>query len=196
MLDDTTTVIDGGNIITGTVTANKLNATDINASKTLTVGAMTDEAAATILNSEIQENIDDVADDATAAINKLAEDTAGSIANVKQELEGKINDVTGQLTSRATQKQFEEIDAKLTEWFGEDGYMNFSGSVLTIGKGNVDVAITGDVIAFRQNGSTVAYISSNKLHIPEAELEREFRMGNFVWKPIGGQLVLAYSPLT
>ena len=48
------TTIDGGNLVTGTVTANKLDAADINASKTLTVGAMTDAAAATILNSNIQ----------------------------------------------------------------------------------------------------------------------------------------------
>lgn len=54
LLDNTITVIDGGNIITGSVTANKLNASDINASKTLTVGAMTDAAAATILNSNVQ----------------------------------------------------------------------------------------------------------------------------------------------
>lgn len=40
LLDDTTTVIDGGSIITGTVTANQLNASDINASKMLTVGSM------------------------------------------------------------------------------------------------------------------------------------------------------------
>lgn len=54
LLDNTITVIDGGNIITGTVTANKLNAADINASKSLTVGAMTDAAASTILNSNLQ----------------------------------------------------------------------------------------------------------------------------------------------
>ena len=53
LLDDSTTVIDGGNIITGSVTANKLNAANINASKTLTVGAMTDAAASSILNSNV-----------------------------------------------------------------------------------------------------------------------------------------------
>ncbi len=53
LLDNTITVIDGGNIITGSVTANKLNAADINASKSLTVGAMTDAAASTILNSNV-----------------------------------------------------------------------------------------------------------------------------------------------
>ena len=54
LLDNTITVIDGGNIITGSVKANTLDAADINASKTLTVGAMTDAAASTILNSNVQ----------------------------------------------------------------------------------------------------------------------------------------------
>ena len=53
LLDNTITVIDGGNIITGSVTANKLDAASINASKSLTVGAMTDAAASTILNSNV-----------------------------------------------------------------------------------------------------------------------------------------------
>lgn len=54
LLDNTITVIDGGNIITGSVKANTLDAADINASKSLTVGAMTDAAASTILNSNVQ----------------------------------------------------------------------------------------------------------------------------------------------
>ncbi len=54
LLDDSTTVIDGGNIITGTVTANQLDATNINASKILTVGSMTTDAQNSILNSNIE----------------------------------------------------------------------------------------------------------------------------------------------
>lgn len=53
VLDENTTVIDGGRIITNSITANKLNASNINASKTLTVGALTDAAAETILNSNV-----------------------------------------------------------------------------------------------------------------------------------------------
>ena len=48
LLDDTTTVIDGGNIITGSVTANKLNATNINASGVLTIGSLSSDAQAQI----------------------------------------------------------------------------------------------------------------------------------------------------
>lgn len=74
LLDNTITVIDGGNIITGSVTANKLDAVNINASKTLTVGAMTDDAAATILNSNISvggRNLLRGKSDATVTINGI-----------------------------------------------------------------------------------------------------------------------------
>lgn len=54
MIDNTTTIIDGGNIITGTVTANQLNVADINASKSLTVGAFQESVQDDILNSNIQ----------------------------------------------------------------------------------------------------------------------------------------------
>lgn len=53
LLDDTTTVIDGGNIITGSVKANKLDATDINASNSLTIGALSTTTQSDILNSNI-----------------------------------------------------------------------------------------------------------------------------------------------
>ena len=53
LLDDSTTVIDGGNIITGTVTANQLNAANINASHILTVGSMTTDTQTSILNDKL-----------------------------------------------------------------------------------------------------------------------------------------------
>ena len=61
LLDDTTTVIDGGNIITGTVTANKLDANNINASGSLTIGAMSSSTQSSILNSELSGDISDAA---------------------------------------------------------------------------------------------------------------------------------------
>ena len=53
-MDDTETIIDGGKIITGSVTANALNADNINASKTLTIGAFKESTRNDILNSNIQ----------------------------------------------------------------------------------------------------------------------------------------------
>lgn len=48
------TVISGGKIQANSIGADEINATSINASKSLTVGAMTDAAASTILNSNVQ----------------------------------------------------------------------------------------------------------------------------------------------
>ncbi len=53
-LDENTTIIDGGNIITHTVTADQLNATSINASNSLTVGAFNTSTQNDILNSNVQ----------------------------------------------------------------------------------------------------------------------------------------------
>ena len=54
LLDASTTVIDGGTIVTGSVTANKLNADSINASNSLTVGAISTDSQNQILNSNIK----------------------------------------------------------------------------------------------------------------------------------------------
>ena len=54
LLDESSTVIDGGRLITGSVTANSLNARNINSSGILTVGSFTNEASASILNSNVE----------------------------------------------------------------------------------------------------------------------------------------------
>ena len=53
-LDDSTTVIDGGNIITGSIAANKLDVNDINTKHSFTVGAFDLDTRNDILNSNIQ----------------------------------------------------------------------------------------------------------------------------------------------
>jgi hypothetical protein len=57
LLDNTITVIDGGNIITGSVTANKLNATDINASGILTIGSFNNDTKNLINGANSKEQL-------------------------------------------------------------------------------------------------------------------------------------------
>ena len=59
LIDDTETVIDGGNIVTATIKANKLDIDDINVAKSLTVGAFTDSTKEDISNSTYITKIDD-----------------------------------------------------------------------------------------------------------------------------------------
>jgi hypothetical protein len=116
LLDENTTVIDGGNIITGSVTANKLNAADINASKSLTVGAMTDDAASTILNSNLSNDISNATKTATNYI--TADSTGIRIAN----------------TNPTTATTYQHQTATETEFVVEGKSMgSFSGTSVRIG---------------------------------------------------------------
>ena len=54
VLDDSTTIIDGGNIITSSITANKLDASSINASNMLAVGSFATDEQSKILNENIK----------------------------------------------------------------------------------------------------------------------------------------------
>ena len=63
--DDSITVIDGGNLITGSVKANSLDASDINASNKLTVGAFTTASQNSILNSNVTDSMSEVTEDVT-----------------------------------------------------------------------------------------------------------------------------------
>ena len=54
LLDESTTVIDGGTIVTNSVYASSLNAQDINASGTFTIGSLAQETQDAILNDNIQ----------------------------------------------------------------------------------------------------------------------------------------------
>jgi hypothetical protein len=53
LIDENNTIIDGGQIITGSVTANQLNVNDINGSGIISLGALQNDIPEQILNSEI-----------------------------------------------------------------------------------------------------------------------------------------------
>ena len=93
LLDDSTTVIDGGNIITGSVTANQLSANSVTADKiaanAITVGKMPSADQASILNSNVTiSNVNGLQD----ALN--GKETAGAAAAVESDLTEEINSVS------------------------------------------------------------------------------------------------------
>ena len=76
-----TTVIDGGNILTNSITAQQLNTTNINASKSLTVGAMTTDAQNSILNSKIEVGGRNLMKDTANLGSAWIKDTGASVSN-------------------------------------------------------------------------------------------------------------------
>ena len=73
----------------------------------------------------------------------------------------------------------EEINKHFT--FNTDGLTIYStDNSITSG---VSLNLDNDQISFKEGNSIVAYISSNKLNIENAEVKKELIIGKFAWKP-------------
>lgn len=73
-----------------------------------------------------------------------------------------------------------EVDGKLQDFQNTVGtHIRFSTNGIDLGKTNSPFSATLDntQLAFKQDGSTVAYISNNKMHITQAEIKETLRIG-------------------
>ena len=73
-----------------------------------------------------------------------------------------------------------EVDGKLQNFQNTVGtHIRFSENGIDLGKTNSPFTATLDntQLAFKQDGSTVAYISNNKMYITQAEIKETLRIG-------------------
>ena len=64
-------------------------------------------------------------------------------------------------------------------------YIRFSGALIELGRvGNDFTAeLSNTQLAFKQNGTAIAYISNNKLYITDAEIKNKLTIGKFAFIP-------------
>ena len=152
--DDTTTVIDGGNLITGSVQARHI------ASGSLTIANMSTEV--TDVFDTVEGNTDDLSDlaDRTSTL-------AGKVATFEA-VETRVNSHDGQLQTIMNSLKFAEGELELKTQSGSD---------------STSVALTSEKMEFRVNGSEVTYVSNEKLYIRNAQVLDTMQMGGFAWIP-------------
>ena len=148
-IDETTTVIDGGNIITGSVTANELNTANINASNSLTIGAMTTATQASILNSELSGDISDAAKTATNFIR--ADQTGIRIAST----DPSDASTTTYQHQTATETEF-VVNSAVRSIISSTGAKYFDGN--GVADGNVTAS-------FGTNGAQIGHSSESHLNV-------------------------------
>ena len=116
------------------------------------------------------------------------------IGSIEKNLNDKVDTLSHNLGLKANSGELKEATDIINEYLGANGYIKMTSGGLIIGAGEYNVAITSQLIGFRQNERTLAFIglkdNTTKLYINEAELLDQFKMGNFIWQPINGQLVL------
>lgn len=189
LLDDSTTVIDGGNIITGSIATNKLDVNDINVNHSFTIGAFDADAQDSILNSNVEGQIVAVND----ALDDFKETVGGDIDASAQEL----TDLMTELDS-ARQDDIEAANIRMDEQESSlagvveyqdmaKGWLTFNVDVgeLTIGKSGSQftTVISNSRLSFNDSGHEVAYISSQELVINDAKIKKTLGIGNYIFVP-------------
>lgn len=192
LIDDTTTVIDGGNIITDSVTANAIDATDLHVSAANVDGTLT---ASQIDTEGLELNI--------SAVTGLGDELAG---------------ISDQVNSKASSEDFESLSATVGSMsgtvetaLGEGGTVEKLRSDMdtiqahislgTIGEGSsMQPAITLDAeggssdgfknvitntsMSFMYGDETVAEVNKDELDITRTKVTESMQLGNFMWIPL------------
>ena len=173
LLDDSTTIIDGGNIITNSITANKLDTIDLNASHAITIGAF---------DYETSNTINDAAANATQALQD-ASDAAKTATNFITE--SGVNDM---LLTAGPQAYRVRLTSNGMEILNPDGdVVGFHGSTIQLGSTDgIYFEASETRLAFRTLTQEIAYFGLNsdgiwQMHIATTYVDDMIRFGDYAW---------------
>lgn len=173
LLDDSTTIIDGGNIITNSITANKLDTVDLNASHAITIGAF---------DYETSNTINDAAANASQALQD-ASDAAKTATNFITE--SGVNDM---LLTAGPQAYRVRLTSAGMEILNPDGdVVGFHGSTIQLGSTDgIYFEASETRLAFRTLTQEIAYFGLNsdgiwQMHIATTYVDDMIRFGDYAW---------------
>lgn len=173
LLDDSTTIIDGGNIITNSITANKLDTVDLNVSHAITIGAF---------DYETSNTINDAAANATQALQD-ASDAAKTATNFITE--SGVNDM---LLTAGPQAYRVRLTSAGMEILNPDGdVVGFHGSTIQLGSTDgIYFEASETRLAFRTLTQEIAYFGLNsdgiwQMHIATTNVDDMIRFGDYAW---------------
>ena len=145
------------------------------------------------------------------SIANSAQSSANEITKVVQSNQDRIDDLDSDVdglkinaekiikTITDFQVQQEGINATVTtvneQMIEVQNYMSFDANGLTLGKSNdaLKVNITNSKMSFKDGDDEVAYISSNKLYITQANITNKIIIGEYAFVPSPGHLSLVYN---
>ena len=192
LIDDTTTVIDGGRLITGSVTANAIDATDLHVQAANIDGTLT---ASQIDTEGLEFSV--------SAITGLGD----QLSNISGELSGKASSEDVSALSDTVSGMSETVEIAL----GDGGTVEKLRSDVdtiqahislgTIGEGSdMQPAITLDAeggssdgfknvitntsMSFMYGNETVAEVNKDELDITRTKVTESMQLGNFMWIPL------------
>lgn len=159
------------------------------------------------VEASVNDNIDKAVESATIDIldnvskNYTKDDVfQGFTQTVNSQFSQTASDITAKFDT--VNKYTQDVDGKIQEFQDTfSTYIRFSASGIELGKLNnpFTALLDNEKLSFSENGNEVAYISNNKMHITEAEISHNLRIGDktngfFIWtQSDNGNLTLKWS---
>lgn len=192
LIDDTTTVIDGGRLITGSVTANAIDATDLHvkaanidgtltASQIATEGLELSVSAITGLGDQLSNISGELSGKASSEdVSALSDTVSGMSATVEtalgdggtvEKLRSDVDTIQAHI-SLGTVGEGSSLQPAITldaQGGSSDGFRN---------------VITNTSMSFMYGNETVTEVNKDELDITRTKVTESMQLGNFMWIPL------------
>lgn len=107
----------------------------------------------------------------------------GSSFNIRMSAGGTLEDA---LSDKVDGETVENLESATADKFAEiESYITFDDGKLIFGQSdsNIKLILDNDILYFKQNDVTVAYLSNNTLFVTDGDFTNSMKIGDFGWLP-------------
>ena len=192
LIDDTTTVIDGGRLITGSVTANAIDATDLHVQAANIDGTL----SASQINTEGLElevtaiaGLGDQLSDISGELSgKASSEDVSALSGTVSEMSNTVETALGDGgTVEKLRSDVDTIQAHISLGTIGEGSDMQPAITLDAEGGSSDGfknVITNTSMSFMYGNETVAEVNKDELDITRTKVTESMQLGNFMWIPL------------
>lgn len=192
LIDDTTTVIDGGRIITGSVTANAIDATDLHVKAANIDGTLTasqiDTEGLELSISAVTGLGDELEDISGRVDSKASSDSVAQLSDSVSSMSGTVDAALGEGgTLDKLRGDVDTIQAHISLGTVGEGSSLQPAITLDAQGGSSDGfrnVITNTAMSFMYGNETVAEVNKDELDITRTKVTESMQLGNFMWIPL------------
>ena len=192
LIDDTTTVIDGGRLITGSVTANAIDATDLHVQAANIDGTLTasqiDTEGLELEVTAIAGLGDQLSDISGELSGKASSEDVSALSGTVSEMSNTVETALGDGgTVEKLRSDVDTIQAYISLGTIGEGSDMQPAITLDAEGGSSDGfknVITNTSMSFMYGNETVAEVNKDELDITRTKVTESMQLGNFMWIPL------------
>lgn len=178
--DDTTTIIDGGHIVTGTIDASQVNVINLDATS-ITSGYIDseriDSSKITVTTSQV-DGFDTAIETVNGNINGVSNNLSGQISQLQTNMDAVDSEHDDRITALETHVTIGSIGSGSATQPAI--IMNAEGTDTA----DMSMVLTNTELSFTDHDEKVAWVSNKKMYNTELEVQGQVKIGKFAFIPM------------